>query len=562
MRALSLRRVIWLFFAVVWGGACACVAAASPRAANDPASLASRVIVLANASEPGSVELARYYAKARSIPEANIIALPMDKAENIHWAEFIKHVFQPLQDELVKRGWIDAIGSELTDDVGRRRYAISGHHIAYLVVCRGVPLRVYPEDRLYKPNPPFTNNPQIRTTQGAVDSELSLLAQAQYPISGFVPNPLYGVGRPTEFQEAAVVKVSRLDGISFESARGLVDHALEAEKFGLIGRAYVDIGGIDPNGDKWFELTAKELQRANFDLSVDRSPSTFPATARFDAPALYFGWYTWNINGPFLESGFHFPPGAVALHLQSFSASTMTSAKVGWVAPLVARGVTATVGNVFEPYLNFTHSPPILARALLRGDNWGDAVYAAVPTLSWQTIAVGDPLYRPFAISFAQQWADRDKLPDELYPYVVLRELRLLESEHAEDKARQLAADTMRTRPSAPVALAQAQLEAKAGHRGEACRAATWVTQMKEFSATQLPWAIEAAQDLLDNGQAGAATEFLRKHIEDPTLPEEFRMDFFTHGIAAARAAHEGELASKWESDVEALKVAEKEKKK
>jgi uncharacterized protein (TIGR03790 family) len=555
MRAFSLGRVIWLFAVLGF-------AAPALSAANDPASLAPRVVILANSAEPGSVALAEYYAKARSIPEANIIALHMDKAENVHWAEFIKQVYQPLQDELVKRGWIDGISSELTDDVGRRRYAISGHHIAYLVVCRGVPLRVFPEDHLYKPNPPITDNPQFRTTQGAVDSELSLLARAQYPISGFVMNPLYGVSRPTEFQEAAVVKVSRLDGPSFESARALVDHALEAEKFGLIGRAYVDIGGIDRLGDQWFELTAKELERVHFDLTVDRLPTTFPKTARFDAPALYFGWYAWNINGPFTEPGFQFPPGAVALHLHSFSGSTMQTTNVGWVAPLVARGVTATVGNVFEPYLNLTHSPPILARALLRGDNWGDAVYAAVPALSWEEIAVGDPLYRPFAISFDQQWKDREKLPDSLYPYVVLRQLQRLESEKSFEQARQLAAETMRARPSAPVALAQASLEAKSGHHAEASRAAAWVTKMTEFSPTQLPWAIEAAQDLLDNGQADAATEFLQKHIEDAALPPEFRIDFLTHGIAAAKAAHHEDLAAKWESDLTAAKEAEKEKKK
>ena len=232
------------------------------------------------------------------------------------------------------------------------------------------------------------------------------------------------------------------------------------------------------------------------------------------------------------------------------------------MGPFVARGVTATVGNVFEPYLNFTHSPPILARALLRGDDWGDAVYAAVPTLSWQTIAIGDPLYRPFAISFEQQWAQRDKLPDDLFPYVVLRQLQRLESQSANDKARQLAAEIMGARPSAPVALAEARLEAKAGHHADACRAASWVTRMPEFSALQLPWAIEAAQDLLDNGQAGTAMEFLRKRIDDPALPQEFRIDFLTHGIAAAKAAHQEELAAKWESDLETLKAAEKEKKK
>jgi len=547
MRAFSLHRVVWLF-AIVWAGL------SLAQADNGSTSLASRVIVLANSTEPESVALAHHYAKARAIPDANIIALPMGKGENMSWAEFVKQIYQPLQDQLVQSGWIDAIGSDLTDDVGRKRYVVSSHRISYLVVCRGVPLRVWPDSHLYKPQPPITDNKQFQTNQGAVDSELSLLAQPQYPISGFVMNPLFGLGHPTEFQENAVVKVSRLDGPSFASANALVDHAIEGERFGLIGRAYVDIGGIHKLGDEWFELTAKELQRANFDLTVDRLPTTFPKTARFDAPALYFGWYSWDVNGPFIEPGFHFPPGAIALHLHSFSASTLNDVHHSWVGPLVALGVTATVGNVFEPYLEFTHSPPILIRALLLGDNWGDAVYASVRALSWQTIAIGDPLYRPFAISFSKQWALRDQLPDELYPYVVLRQLQQLQHQGNTEEARRLADEVMRTRPSAPVALAQAKLLASAGDHAGACRAASWVTRLLPFPSTDLPWAIEAAQDLVDNGQAEVAADFLTRFIDDPSLTPEFRSDFLTHGIVAARDGHKEELAKKWQAEIDAAK--------
>jgi len=42
------------------------------------------------------------------------------------------------------------------------------------------------------------------------------------------------------------------------------------------------------------------------------------------------------------------------------------------------------------------HRPHLLLRALARGHNFGDAVYYALPALSWQGVAIGDPLYRPF----------------------------------------------------------------------------------------------------------------------------------------------------------------------
>ena len=39
--------------------------------------------------------------------------------------------------------------------------------------------------------------------------------------------------------------------------------------------------------------------------------------------ALYFGWYDWNVSGPFLNPRFRFRKGAVAMHLHSFSAEQL-----------------------------------------------------------------------------------------------------------------------------------------------------------------------------------------------------------------------------------------------
>lgn len=389
--------------------------------------LEKRVIVVANANEEESVALAQHYAERRGIPMENIIALPMSSAETIEWREFVDTVYEPLQAALVTRGWIQGTASSLKDKVGRKRYAMVGHRISYLVTCRGVPLRIGHDPALYSEVKPLTNNPAFQTNHGAVDAELSLLAWAGYPINAYIPNPLFQKEEPTTVQRNKVVKVSRLDGPDWSEVRGLVDRALEAEKNGLIGRAYVDLGGPHAEGEQWFEDVVKQLANLDFEMSVDRAPTTLPADARFDAPALYFGWYSWGIDGPFTQPGFRFPPGAVALHLHSFSADTLRSADARWCGPLIARGVTATFGNVYEPYLTFTHHPHLLLRALARGETLGDASYYALRALSWQQVVIGDPLYRPFKVSYSRQWAERAKLPDDLFPYVILREARRLE---------------------------------------------------------------------------------------------------------------------------------------
>jgi hypothetical protein len=102
------------------------------------------------------------------------------------------------------------------------------------------------------------------------------------------------------------------------------------------------------------------------------------------------------VSGPFLNPGFLFRPGAVAVHLHSFSADQLKNPHKNWCAPLLVRGATATVGNVYEPYLHLTHHFDIMHDRLLKGWSFAEATWASMPVTSWQGVVLGDPLYRPF----------------------------------------------------------------------------------------------------------------------------------------------------------------------
>jgi uncharacterized protein (TIGR03790 family) len=364
---------------------------------------AARVVIVANAREPESVALAAFYAEQRGIPAANIIALPMPQADTVTWREFVDQIQLPLQDKLVGQGWIGGLPTTLADALGRRRRSITGHRISYLVVCRGVPWRIWHDPTLPPERGARVPAPDFATNQAAVDSELSLLAQSNTPVTGYVSNPLLARDRTSALEEEMVVKVSRLDGPTWEDARQLVRSALAGERDGLTGRYYIDFKGLHSDGDRWLESVQSQLRALGFDGDSETTTGTFTTDARFDEPVLYFGWYAPDANGPFLRDGFRFPPGAIAVHIHSFSAANLHSATQGWCGPLVARGVTATVGNVFEPYLQLTHRPNLLVQALARGMTFGDAVYYALPALSWQCLAIGDPLYRPFARKGAKE---------------------------------------------------------------------------------------------------------------------------------------------------------------
>lgn len=504
--------------------------AATARAGN----LAARVVILANADSPDSVRIARHYAAARGVPAANIIALPLPDVETVTWGVFVRTLWEPLEDALVSQGWIDALAMDLKDGVGRRKYAVSGHRIGALVVCRGVPLKIENDPGLYAEVPPQTNHAEFRTNEGAVDSELSLLAQPNHPINAWVSNPLYGNAAPTPSERARVVEVSRLDGPTADQALHLVDLALAAEKSGLAGRAYVDIAGPNPKGDRWLESTAAILSSLGFDTAVRRGPGTLPASARCDAPALYFGWYASDLNGPFALPGFRFPAGAVAVHIHSFSAHTLRSDHDGWCGPLVAHGVTATVGNVYEPYLELVHRPDLLLAALAHGSTLADAAYYALPVLSWQSIVIGDPLYRPFSVAADVQALGASTLPEESRGYAVIRRMNLLGAQGRPGDAAAAGIAGMRTAPN--LALALDVLHRSQGGADQTTAVDDVYRTAVRSAVAASTWGLlhEAADVLARSGRPEKAAEVRARLIADPQVPAPLRLAW---GIDAAPAS-------------------------
>ncbi len=115
-----------------------------------------------------------------------------------------------------------------------------------------------------------------------------------------------------------------------------------------------------------------------------------------------------GVTGPFTDPGFRFLPGAVAVHIHSYSASTLRSADSNWVAPLLSKGATASLGNVYEPFLQLTTHLDIFNDRLLHGFTFAESAWMATPALSWMNVAVGDPLYRPYA-----NWMQIETKPDE-----------------------------------------------------------------------------------------------------------------------------------------------------
>lgn len=518
---------------------------------------ARHLVILANADDDDSLRIARYYAERRSIPRDNIIALPMSRAETISWREFVVSIWQPLQDELLRRRWLDGIPMDLIDNVGRRKIVFSGHSLSYLVVCRGVPLRISHDPALMTEVPGMTNRAELRTNQSAVDSELSLLAYGTYNINAFVQNPLFAKPDPGDLVQDTVVKVARLDGPTPEDVMGMIDGAIHAERTGLIGRAYVDVRGPHAQGNEWMKAIAKQLDGMDYPTELHDAPGTFPPEARFDEPAIYFGWYAADVNGPFKAPGFRFAPGAIAVHIHSYSAQTLHAAERSWCGPFVARGAAATTGAVYEPYLPLMHHLPMLLEALAKGRTLGEAAYYALPTLSWENVLIGDPLYRPFARSLDEQWSDRAKLSGREAAYLTLREMRHLEQAGQAAEALALARRRQREAPSLVVGLALAEGLLAAGDKPGAAQALGFAPHLKSVPPGDFT-VLAAAADTLARANAAPAAVQVYDNLFALELPNDMRIPWLKLAARTASAARNMDHAIRWEQEAARLAGAVK----
>jgi uncharacterized protein (TIGR03790 family) len=138
-----------------------------------------------------------------------------------------------------------------------------------------------------------------------------------------------------------------------------------------------------------------ELLHAHTKLEVvlDNKAELFPPGGCPDA-ALYCGWYS---LGKYVDS-FRWRPGAVGYHLASMEAETLTRPGSSvWCNAMLQRGVCATLGPVYEPYLLSFPPPNDFFPLLLTGRfTLVETYYSCCPFTSWMMVLVGDPLYKPF----------------------------------------------------------------------------------------------------------------------------------------------------------------------
>ena len=253
--------------------------------------------------------------------------------------------------------------------------------------------------------------------EASVDSELALLWWDNYPLGGWMANPMLWNLRISEEARAArippVLMTARIDGPSAADARRIIEDSIETEKTGLKGKFYIDAGGLDRA--KEYDVNFRSLYQ--FLRKATAVPVVFDDAAAMFAPgscpdaALYVGWYSLQQYIP----AFTWNRGAVGWHVASFEAMHLRDANSPeWCPRMIRAGVAATIGAVAEPRLFAFPVPQDFFSLLLTGKyTIAECYWRTVPNVSWRMTLIADPLYNPFKTN---PQVSTDSLPKTLPP--------------------------------------------------------------------------------------------------------------------------------------------------
>lgn len=239
----------------------------------------------------------------------------------------------------------------------------------------------------------------------AVDSELAAVQWGMYRRREWQGNPLH-VGADRRVPGPPTMMVMRLDGPSPQTIRRMIDDSIATEREGLAGRVLLDSWNKplrkpdgSPDGYGVYDESIRRLrdllsQERKIELAFDSAETVVPEKSQNNL-GIYCGWYEPNrvvLPGTFER-------GAVAFHIASYTAVGLHGQGGGWWVPaLLDAGACATFGPVSEPYLHAFPEADTFVPLLMTGKfTLAETYWLTTPLASWKMLAIGDPLYKPYA---------------------------------------------------------------------------------------------------------------------------------------------------------------------
>ncbi len=387
------------------------------------------VLVIVNDNSTASIDVGNHYQKMRNIPSSNIVHINTTTEWVIDGPEYYSQIEAPIKSYL---------------ETNNLKYKI-----LYIVPTYGVPIRVNDQVHLDQCNLYEGNTCTRAAAAGgkafSVDSYLStMFITKDQTNAAYIVNPyskiswgsydyFKGPFAPgTRFDNTnGIYLVSRLDGPSFEIAKGLTDKALYAEKYinSSVGNAYEYgslNGGLLPSPESTGFCAA--VERAGYNCTYDRQAEGGPTPLWRSLWGFSDSvWHTWDVDwdrchpgeghlanslirtdGCDKELGYrnwdNFLPGGIGIHIRSYTGYRNIRNSNDTIIPayLLANDVTGTTGTIDEPYLNGLTDPVSFFDFFLNGNsnlgikhfNFAESMYMSMDYLYWRLYIVGDPLYR------------------------------------------------------------------------------------------------------------------------------------------------------------------------
>ena len=231
-----IRKKIAALTAVLFVGLSGATSAAAAQALRDD------VLVIVNDNSIDSPQLGAYYAQQRGINPANIVHVRVPNSYFISW-----DAFRQLRDQLIQFMQANTLDdpalAPVTCTGGESPYycpasmdQLRAHtKIRYVVTTRGVPTRMVVDgSTLFEPASPSSVDNYLKywlINYFAADTALKFTER----------EVAFGDGRgmrevqPSQDRELIV---GRIDGLTLDSAKALVDRALAAERDGFFGKPY------------------------------------------------------------------------------------------------------------------------------------------------------------------------------------------------------------------------------------------------------------------------------------------------------------------------------------
>jgi uncharacterized protein (TIGR03790 family) len=367
-----------------------------------PASLADRVLVVANADSPTSLAIAQEYVAKRGV-KRQIKVRCADSAESaaketITYASFREQIETPLRAYLTKHPEVD-----------------------FIVLTKGIPIRIDGQCGLGISGARLSLDSYLACLDYDLKKPATKVTLTDTNFSGTAwANRYWNSNERFSHAKFGGYLVTRLDGYTEEDAKRLVTWSIVSEKQRPQGSILLDacpaFGFTDPSTEPVSAISAgpagaqsvKELGYNHFNGDMKRAAGLpglrmiLDETDAFVSGQELLGYVSWGSNDSKFDAGnykrLRFAPGGIAETAVSTSARTFlpTTGGQSLIADLISQRATGAKGYCDEPLLQAVASPSVLFDRYSRGWTLAESFYAASRFVGWEDVVVGDPICAPF----------------------------------------------------------------------------------------------------------------------------------------------------------------------